>query len=185
VGGQIDIGGWTVTSSGNNNGSTTPLSLVVTADRPQVPASGTYALDFDPFWNVKTGQLLGPTVEGTLPQISQVIQLPAGQYVLSFDAAVQTPNPNSESRSVLVTLTGGASLSQIPTTSSPDSTGYESLSYNFSSNGSAVTLTSTPNDFSAEPNFVLDNVSITSVLKPSAIGLLAIGRLALVLFQGK
>ena len=92
VGGETNIGGWTVTSSDNNNGSSTPLSVLVTGDPPQVPASGSYALDFDPFWNVKTGALLGPTVTGTLPQISQVIQLPAGQYVLSFDAAVEQPN---------------------------------------------------------------------------------------------
>ena len=88
VGGQTNIGGWTVSNSANNNGSPTPLSVLVVGSPPQFPASGNYALDFDPFWNVQTGALLGPTVTGTLPQISQVIQLPAGQYVLSSTSAV-------------------------------------------------------------------------------------------------
>ena len=143
VGGATNIGPWSVTGSDNNNGSPTPLSVLVTGDPPQVPASGSYALDFDPFWNVKTGRAAGPTVTGTLPQISQVIQLPAGQYVLSFDAAIEQ-NGGAGTRSVSVTLNGGASLSQTPTTSRPDNTGYDFFSYNFSSNGSAVTLTFIP-----------------------------------------
>ncbi len=184
VGGQTDIGGWTVTSSDNNNGSSTPLSVLVTGDPPQVPASGSYALDFDPFWNITTGRILGPTVTGTLPQISQVIQLPAGQYVLGFDAAIEQDG-GAGTRSVAVSLTGGASLSETPTTSRPDNTGYDYFSYNFASNGSAVTLTFIPDDFSPEPNFMLDNVSIYSVPEPSSIGLLAIGSLAPVLFRRK
>jgi hypothetical protein len=178
VGGATDIGGWAVTNSGNNNGSPTPLSLVVTANPPQVPASGTYALDFDPFWDVKTGVLLGPSVVGTLPQISQVIQLPTGNYVLGFNAAVEQPDLQ-QSRSLLVTLSGAASLSQTPVTSRSDNTGYDYFSYDFSSSGGAVTLTFTPNDFSPEPNFMLDNVSINSVPEPSTIGLLGIGGLGL------
>ena len=180
VGGATDIGGWTVTSSGNTNGSPTPLSVLVTANPPQVPAAGTYALDFDPFWDVKTGVLLGPRVVGTLPQISQVIQLPAGDYVLGFDAAVEQPDLH-QSRPLLVTLSGAASLSQTATTSRPDNTGYDSFSYDFSSSGGAVTLTFTPNDFSPEPNFMLDNVSINSVPEPATIGLLEIGGLGLLL----
>jgi hypothetical protein len=184
VGGQTDIGGWTVTSSGNSNGSANPLSVLVTANPPQVPASGTYALDFDPFWDVKTGQLLGPTVTGTLPQISQVLQLPAGQFALSFDAAVEQPDLG-EARSVAVTLTGAASLLQTPTTSRVDTTGYGHFQYNFTSSGGALTLTFTPNDFSPEPNFMLDNVAISSVPEPSSIGLLAIGGIGLVLIRRK
>lgn len=181
VGGQTNIGGWTVTNSGNNNGSATPLSVLVTANLPQVPASGTYALDFDPFWNVQTGAILGPTVEGTLPQISQVIDLAAGQYVLSFAAAVEQPDL-FQSRSVTVTLSGGATLSELPTTSRPDFLGYDQFSYVFTSNGNPVTLTFTPNDFSAEPNFMLDNVSITSsVPEPSSFALLGLGGIGLAL----
>ncbi len=144
--------------------------------------SGSYALDFDPFWNVKTGPLMGPTVTGTLPQISQVIQLPADQCVLSFDAAIEQ-NRGAGTRSVLVTLNGGASLSETPTTSRPDNTGHDFFSYHFSSNGSAVTLTFIPDDFSPEPNFMLDNVSITSVPEPSTIILVGIGGLALVTYR--
>jgi PEP-CTERM motif len=182
VGGATNIGLWSVTSSVNNNGSTTPLSVLVTGEPPQVPASGSYTIDFDPFWNVQTGSLLGPTVTGTLPQISQVIQLPAGEYVLSFDAAIEQ-NGGAGTRSVLVTLNGGASLSETPTTSRPDNTGYDFFSYNFSSNGSAVTLTFIPDDFSPEPNFMLDNVSITSVPEPSTIILMGISGLALALYR--
>jgi hypothetical protein len=63
----------------------------VTGNPPQVPANGDHALDFDPFWNIQTGRLLGPTVTGTLPQISQSIFLPAGSYVLSFAGALEQP----------------------------------------------------------------------------------------------
>ncbi len=179
VGGQTNIGGWTVSESANSNGSSTPLSVLVVGSPPQYPASGKYALDFDPFWNVTTGALLGPTVTGTLPQISQVIDLPAGQYVLSFDAAVEQPNPNAESRLVSVTLAGAASLLETPTTSRPDNVGYDHFSYDFTSTGGAVTLTFTPDDFSAQPNFMLDNVSINSVPEPSSLMLLGTGGLVL------
>ena len=74
VGGQTNIGGWTV--------SAPPTTMVRrrrsrswwSAARPNSRHRASYALDFDPFWNVHTGALLGPTVTGTLPQISQVIQ---------------------------------------------------------------------------------------------------------------
>jgi hypothetical protein len=49
VGGSTNIGGWTVSASSNNNGSGTPLSLLVTGNPPQQPASGSCAVDFDPF----------------------------------------------------------------------------------------------------------------------------------------
>jgi hypothetical protein len=49
VGGATNIGGWTVSASSNNNGSTTPLSLLVTGNPPQVAADGSYAVDFDPY----------------------------------------------------------------------------------------------------------------------------------------
>ncbi len=176
VGGTTNIGGWAVTSSGNTNGSPTPLSVLVTANPPQVPAAGTYALDFDPFWDVKTGVLLGSPVVGTLPQISQVIQLPTGEYVLGFNAAVEQPDLH-QSRPLLVTLSGAASLSQTAVTSRPDNTGYDFFSYDFASSGGAVTLTFTPNDFSPQPNFMLDNVSINAVPEPSTIRLLVIGGL--------
>ena len=186
VGGATNIGGWTVSNSSNSTGPT-PLSVLVTGSPPQVPASGSYALDFDPFWNITTGALLSSNgqgmVTGTLPQISQVIDLPAGQFVLSFDAAIEQDG-GSGTRSALVTLTGAASLSQTPTTSLPDSNGYDHFSYDFSSSGGDVTLTFTPNDYTPEPNFMLDNVSITSTApEPSSMALLTMGALAIVLCQ--
>jgi|SRR5580658_9484598 hypothetical protein len=60
VGGATNIGGWTVSNSPSSNGSNTPLSLVVTGNPPQVPAGGNFAVDFDPFWNISTGDILGP-----------------------------------------------------------------------------------------------------------------------------
>ena len=90
VGGATDIGGWTVSTGPKSNRSTTPLSLLVTGNPPQTPASGSYAVDFDPFWNISTGEILGPTVTGTLPELSQTMILPAGDYLLSFDGALET-----------------------------------------------------------------------------------------------
>lgn len=166
VGGQTNIGGWTVSSSSNNNGSSTPLSVLVTGNPPQIPAGGSYAVDFDPFWNIANGALLGPTVTGTLPEISQTFSLPAGAYLLSFDGAVEQ-NGGSGTRPLSVTLTGAATLNQTVTTSEPDNIGYTLFSFEFLSTGGDVTLTFTPNDFSAEPNFMLDNVSVTAVPEPA------------------
>jgi hypothetical protein len=161
VGGATNIGGWTVSASSVNNGSGTPLSVVVTADPPQVPASGIYALDFDPSWNISTGALLDGPVTGTLPEISQNLSLPAGNYVLSFDGAVEQDG-GLGIRPLTVTLTGAADLNQTVTTSEPDDLGYTLFSFDFASTGGNVALTFTPNDFSPEPNFMLDNVSVTS-----------------------
>jgi hypothetical protein len=166
VGGSTDIGGWTVSAGPNNNGSGTPLSVLVTGDPPQQPAAGNFAVDFDPFWNVSTGALLGPTVTGTLPEISQILSLPAGSYVLSFDGAVEN-STTSGTRPLTVTLTGAASLNQTVTTNEPDTTGYALFSFDFTSTGGNVTLTFIPNDFTPAPNFMLDNVSVTAIPEPS------------------
>jgi hypothetical protein len=150
VGGATDIGGWTVSASSNNNGSSNPLSVLVTGNPPQVPAGGLYAVDFDPFWNISTGALLSGPVTGTLPQISQTLSLPAGSYVLSFDGAVeQDGGPGT--RPLTVTLTGAASLNQTVTTNKIDSTGYTLFSFDFVSTGGGVDLTFTPNDYSPSP----------------------------------
>ncbi len=165
VGGQTDIGGWTVSNSTIDNGSATPLSVLVTANPPQPPGGGLYALDFDPFWNIATGDLLS-SATGTLPEISQTVNLPAGDYILSFDAAIEI-GAAPESRSVEFQLTGAASLTGTATTSRPDDTGYDHFSYLFSSTGGATTLTFIPDDFSPQPNFMLDNVSIVATPEPA------------------
>jgi hypothetical protein len=131
VGGATDVGGWTVSDSGNNNASSTPLSLVVTGDPPQQPASGSYALDFDPYWDIATGAILGWVVTGTLPEISQTFSLPAGDYVLSFDGALESPTPAGSSRTLNVTLTGAASLDQAVTADQGDDIGYTGLHVRF------------------------------------------------------
>jgi MYXO-CTERM domain-containing protein len=64
-----------------------------------------------------------------------------------------------------VTLSGAATLDQTVTTSETDDVGYTLFSFDFVSTGGNATLTFTPDDFSPEPNFMLDNVSVTS---PSA-----------------
>ncbi|MGO9260984.1 MAG: hypothetical protein ACLQU1_32450 [Bryobacteraceae bacterium] len=166
VGGATGIGGWTVSNSPNNNGSNTPLSVDVVGNPPQVPASGNYAVDFDPFCNISTGALLGPTVTGTLPEISQVLSLPAGSYVLSFDGAVEQ-NGGTGTRPLTVTLSGAASLDQTVTTSETDNIGYTLFAFNFVSTGGDVTLTFIPNDYTPEPNFMLDNVPVTDAPEPS------------------
>lgn len=165
VGGATDIGGWTVSNSPDNNGSATPLSVLVTANPPQIPASGTYAVDFDPFWSISTGALLAAPVTGTLPQISQNFVLPAGNYVLSFDGAVEQ-NGGAGTRPLTVALSGAATLSQTVSTSEPDSIGYTPFSFDFTSTGGNVDLSFTPNDYSPEPNFMLDNVSVTAAQTP-------------------
>jgi hypothetical protein len=184
VGGATNIGGWTVSNSSNNNGSSTPLSVLVTGNPPQVPAGGSYAVDFDPYWNITTGALLNGPVTGTLPEISQTMDLPAGNYVLSFEGAVETLSPPA-SRPLNVTLTGAAALNQTVTTSESDAVGYNQFTFDFSSTGGNVTLTFTPNDYSPEPNFMLDNVSVTAVPESSS-GLLLLTMLAAVLaLRGK
>lgn len=45
VGGSTNIDGWMVSASSINNGSDTPLSVLVTGNPPQQPAGGTYAVD--------------------------------------------------------------------------------------------------------------------------------------------
>jgi hypothetical protein len=77
VGGSTNIDGWTVSASSINNGSDTPLSVLVTGNPPQQPASGIYAVDFDSSWNISTGALLSGAVTGTLPEISQTFALPS------------------------------------------------------------------------------------------------------------
>jgi hypothetical protein len=185
VGGATNIDGWTVSASSNNNGSGAPLSVDVTGNPPQVPASGQYAVDFDPFWNVQTGALLSGPVTGTLPQISQSFLLPAGSYVLSFDGAVEQAG-GTGTRPLTVTLSGAASLTQTVTTSQIDSTGYTLFTFDFNSTGGNVDLTFTPNDYSPEPNFMLDNVSVTAVTpEPSYLLVVALGLLGLVLYSSR
>ena len=166
VGGATNIGGWTVTNSSNNNGAVTPLSVLVTGNPPQPPAGGNYAVDFDPFWNVLTGALLGPTVTGTLPELSQVLTLPSGSFLLSFEGAVEQGGTSGQIRPLEVTLTGAASLDQTVNTSEIDSVGYTQYTFGFTSTGGNVTLSFIPNDYSPEPNFMLDNVSVTGVPEP-------------------
>jgi hypothetical protein len=166
VGGVNTIGPWNVTAGPNSNGSTNPLSVLVTGNPPQQPAGGNYAVDFDPFWNVTTGALLGPTVTGTLPEISQTFTLPGGNYVLSFEGAVEQ-GVLPQTRPLTVTLSGAATLNQTVTTNETDSVGYTMFSFAFDSTGGSVTLTFIPNDFSPEPNFMLDNVSVTAVPEPT------------------
>jgi hypothetical protein len=176
VGGATNIGVWTVSASSNSNGSGTPLSVLVTGNPPQVPASGSYAVDFDPFWNVSTGAILGPTVTGTLPEISQTFSLPTGAYTLSFDGAVEQDG-GSGTRPLSVTLSGAATLNQTVNTSETDNIGYTLFSFGFASTGGSVTLTFIPNGYSAQPNFMLDNVSVTStssVPEPSLAPLLLV-----------
>lgn len=182
VGGATNIGGWTVSASSNNNGSGTPLSVLVTGNPPQVPASGSYAVDFDPFWNVSTGAILGPTVTGTLPEISQTFSLPAGAYTLSFDGAVEQDG-GSGTRPLTVTLSGAATLNQTVNTSEIDNTGYTLFSFGFASTGGSVTLTFVPNDYSAEPNFMLDNVSVTSAVPEPCFAPLLLGLLGVALWR--
>ena len=165
VGGAADIGGWTVSNSPNNNGAPTPLSLVVTGNPPQMPAGGSYALDFDPYWNISTGALLGGPVTGTLPEVSQTFDLPAGSYLLSFDGAVELGSTVG-TRSLEVTLSGSASLDRTVTSSEIDTAGYDLFSFDFVSSGGPTTLTFIPDDFSPEPNFMLDNVSVTPLDAP-------------------
>jgi hypothetical protein len=167
VGGATNIGGWTVSASSNNNGSGNPLSVLVTGNPPQQPASGNYAVDFDPFWNIATGALLGPTITGTLPEISQTFVLPAGDFVLSFDGAVEGGAASTPSRPLTATLTGAAALNQTVTTSEVDAVGYTLFTFDFASTGGPVTLSFIPNDYTPEPNFMLDNVSVTGVPEPS------------------
>ncbi|HEX4137227.1 MAG TPA: hypothetical protein VHY84_21640 [Bryobacteraceae bacterium] len=185
VGGATNIDGWTVSASSNNNGSGAPLSVDVTGNPPQAPAGGRYAVDFDPFWNVQTGALLSGPVTGTLPQISQSFFLPAGSYVLSFDGAVEQAG-GTGTRPLTVTLSGAASLTQTVTTSQIDSTGYTLFTFDFNSTGGNVDLTFTPNDYSPEPNFMLDNVSVTAVTpEPSYLLVVALGLLGLVLYSSR
>jgi hypothetical protein len=134
-------------------------------------------VDFDPFWNIATGALLGPTVTGTLPEISQTFSLPAGAYLLSFDGAVEQ-NGGAGTRPLTVTLSGAATLNQTVTTSETDNVGYTLFSYNFVSTGGNVTLTFIPNDFSAEPNFMLDNVSVTAAVPEPSFALPLVALLA-------
>jgi hypothetical protein len=168
VGGATNLGPWSVTAGPNNNGSANPLSVLVTGNPPQQPAGGGYAVDFDPFWNIATGALLGPTVTGTLPEISQTFTLPAGGYLLSFEGAVEE-GVLPQTRPLTVTLSGAATLNQTVTTNETDSVGYTLFSFAFDSTGGSVTLTFIPNDFSAEPNFMLDNVSVTAVPEPALV----------------
>jgi hypothetical protein len=181
VGGATDIGGWTVSASSNNNGSANPLSVDVTGNPPQVPAGGRYAIDFDPFWNIATGGLLAAPVTGTLPQISQNLSLPAGSYLLSFDGAVEQDG-GTGTRPLTVTLSGAATLNQTVTTNEIDSVGYTLFSFGFTSTGGNVDLTFTPNDYSPEPNFMLDNVSVTATTpEPSYVLLVTLGVLGMAL----
>jgi hypothetical protein len=173
VGGATNLGGWTISGSGNNNGSGTPLSLVVTGNPPQAPESGSYAVDFDPFWNIATGAILGPTVTGTLPELSQTMFLPVGDYVLSFYGALEVGGPVT-TRPLNVTLSGAAALNEIATAAIVDASGYQLFSYDFASTGGNVTLSFTPNDYSPEPNFMLDNVQVTATPEPSTGALCAI-----------
>ena len=136
------------------------FSCRLTGNPPQQPAGGSYAVDFDPFWNIATGALLGPTVTGTLPEISQTFLLPAGSYILSFDGAVEE-GVLPQTRPLTVTLSGAATLNQTVTSDESDSPGYNLFSFDFDSTGGSVTLAFIPNDFSPEPNFMLDNVSVT------------------------
>ena len=180
VGGATNIDGWSVSAGPNSNGSGTPLSVLVTGNPPQTPAGGSYAVDFDPFWNIQTGAILGPTVTGTLPEISQTVNLPAGQFVLSFNGAEEQPDLDLP-RSLGVTLTGAATLTEVASTTTPDNVGWDFFSYIFTSSGGAVTLTFIPDDFSPEPNFMLDNVAINAAPEPSTAIPMALGALVLLL----
>jgi hypothetical protein len=136
-------------------------------------------VDFDPFWNVSTGAPLGPTVTGALPQLSQTLTLPAGQFLLSFYGATEQSAPYLENRPLTVTLSGAATLDQTVTTNEVDAVGYTQFKFGFTSTGGAVDLTFTPNDFTPEPNFMLDNVSVVATPEPSQIFPVVLGLLAL------
>jgi len=83
-----------------------------------------------------------------------------------------------------VTLRGAASLNQTVTTSQIDNTGYTLFSFDFTSTGGNVDLTFTPNDYTPEPNFMLDNVSVTAVTPESSYALLVpLGILGLALIS--
>ena len=74
-----------------------------------------------------------------------------------------------------VTLSGAASLNQTVTASEPDNLGYTLFSFDFVSTGGSVDLTFTPNDCTPEPNFMLDNVSVTAIPEPGCFLLILPG----------
>jgi MYXO-CTERM domain-containing protein len=76
-------------------------------------------------------------------------------------------------RPLTVTLSGAASLNQTVTSSEIDSVGYTLFSFDFTSTGGNVDLTFTPNDYTPEPNFMLDNVSVTATTPEPSYALLA------------
>jgi hypothetical protein len=81
---------------------------------------------------------------------------------------------------------GAASLNQTVTTSQIDNMGYALFTFDFNSTGGNVDLTFTPNDYSPEPNFMLDNVSVTAVTvtpEPSYFLVMALGLFGLVLYS--
>src|SRR5580658_2879672 len=129
VGGATNIGAWTVSAISINIGSSTTLS--VTDNPPQVPASGCYAVDFDPFWNISTSAIVGPALTGTPPQISRSFSLPAGNYVLIFDGATEHAAIAPASRPLTVTLSDTGTLNQTVTASEPDDVGYTLFQFDF------------------------------------------------------
>jgi len=65
-------------------------------------------------------------------------------------------------------------LNQTLTTSEIDAVGYTLFSFGFESTGGIVDLTFTPNDYSPEPNFMLDNVSVTAATPDPSYALFVI-----------
>ena len=99
------------------------------------------------------------------------------------DGAIEE-NGGAGTRPLTVTLSGAATLNQTVTTSETDDVGYTAFTFGFVSTGGNVTLSFVPSDYSAEPNFMLDNVSVMSAPEPS-YGLAGLGALMVIALKCK